>query len=103
MQASSGRVVRQITMTQEAIASIGPVMKGSISRVVLGRKTRSTGQRISHLMTYKGNRSTTRSVYVKKEQLKQARSAIANYKKLKKLVQRLLELNLALFRIRQSQ
>ena len=54
--------------------------------------------RMAYRLTYKDNKQKTRSVYVKKDQLPRMRKMIANYARLKKLIEQLVEANIEIFK-----
>ena len=102
MQDRKEKIRREIVKTQAAMAAIGPALKGSVNKVILGKKSRTLGDRTAYLLTYKGDGNRTKSIYVKKEQLSQVKGMIREYQKLKLTVNRFIELNIALFKIIQS-
>ena len=54
--------------------------------------------RMAYRLTYKDSQQKTRSVYVKKEQLPKMRKMVANYARLKKLIEQLVEVNIEAFK-----
>ena len=52
----------QIAKTLDSIKKTGAILKGSVNRVVLGKKVRSSGNRVAYLLTYKGEKNKTHSV-----------------------------------------
>ena len=92
-----------IARTLQALTSTGPVLKGSVSKVTLGKKVRSQGDRISYLLTYKGEGNITRSLYIPKDRLAEVKLMIRDYRKLKVTLSRLLDLNVKLFKARHMQ
>jgi len=95
------KIEQDIEKTLKALASTGAILKGSISKVTLGQKTRTPGQRVAHLLTYKGEGNTTKSLYVRKDQVAEVERLIRNYQKLKVALAKLLDLNVKLFKSRQ--
>ena len=59
------------------------------------------GERVSYLLTYKGEGNTTKSLYIRKNQVTEVKQMIRNYQELKTAVNRLLDLNVRLFKARQ--
>ena len=100
MQADTLRTEIRKTMT--SLAMTGPLLKGSISKVILGKKTRTRGDRGAYLLTYKGEGNKTKSVYLKKNQLKEVETMIRSYRRLKTDVNKLVELNVKLFKTGQE-
>jgi hypothetical protein len=92
---------KSISTTLATLAGAGAVLKGSISKVTLGKKTRTRGERVSYLLTYKGEGNTTKSLYIRKNQVTEVKQMIRNYQELKTAVNRLLDLNVRLFKARQ--
>jgi hypothetical protein len=95
------RLEKSIATTLATLAGTGVVLKGSISKVTLGKKTRTRGDRVSYLLTYKGEGNVTKSLYIRKDQVTEVKQMIRNHHKLKAAVNRLLELNVRLFKARQ--
>jgi len=54
--------------------------------------------RMAYRLTYKDSQQKTRSVYVKRDQLPRMRKMIANYARLRKLIEQLLEANIEAFK-----
>ena len=53
---------------------------------------------MAYRLTYKDSQQKTRSVYVKKDQLPRMRKMIANYARLRKLIEQLVEVNIEAFK-----
>jgi len=53
---------------------------------------------MAYRLTYKDSRQKTRSVYVKKDQLPRMRKMIANYVRLRKLIEKLVSVNIEVFK-----
>jgi len=96
MQAEKLRM--EIKKTMVSLTRTGPLLKGSINRVTLGKKVRTNGNRVAYLLTYKGEGNKTKSVYIKKTQVTQVQAMIKNYRKLKKSMNKLIDLNVKLFK-----
>jgi hypothetical protein len=54
---------------------------------------------MAYRLTYKDSQQKTRSVYVKRDQLTRMRKMIANYARLKKLIEQLVEANIEAFKV----
>ena len=100
MQADKLRM--EIRKTLKVLAATGPMLKGSVSKVILGKKTRTRGNRVAYLLTYKGEGNKTKSVYIKKDKVKNVETMIQGYRKLKTSVNKLIELNVKLFKTGQT-
>ena len=96
------KVQREIDNTRRTLAAIGPLLKGSVNKVILGKKKSAPGNRIAYLLTYKGEGNRTTSVYVKKDQVTEVRAMLRNYQQIKKILNKLVELNVTLFKTRQA-
>jgi hypothetical protein len=92
------KLQREIQKTLDSLAATRPLLKGSISKVTLSKKTRTRGGRVAHLLTYKGEGNRTKSIYIKNNQLQEVKAMIQNYRKLKTTVNKLITLNVMLFK-----
>ena len=99
MQLNSVRMA--IEKTRNTLATTGPILKGSVSAVMLGKRKRTRGIRVAYLLTYKGDGNRTTSMYVKKAQVAEVKTMIRNYQKLKTTLNKLVELHMKLFKYRQ--
>jgi hypothetical protein len=87
------------------IAQCSDFLRGSITsacstcnRVNCICKGRPKGR--AYRLTYKDKRQKTRTVYISRIQLSEARRMIANYTKMRKLIDELFEINIAIFKKR---
>ena len=94
-------IEKNIGRTLTALTSTGAVLKGSVSKVTLGKKTRTRGDRVAYLLTYKGEGNITKSIYIRKDQVAEVKQMIRNYRKLKVTLSRLLNLNVRRFKAMQ--
>jgi hypothetical protein len=94
-------IEKHIARILPTLAATGAVMKGSLNKVTLGKKTRTRGERIAYLLTYKGDGNITKSLYVPKEQVHEVKQMIRNYQKVKTALIRLLDLNVHRFKAKQ--
>ena len=85
------------------LVEAGGFIKGSISAVcgscarahcVCARKPKAK----SYRLTYKDRMQKTQIVYIPRKRLSEMRRAIANYARLRKLVVRITQLNIAIFK-----
>ena len=95
------RVRMAIEKTRNMLATTGPILKGSVSAVMLGKRKRKRGTRVAYLFTYKGDENRTSSMYVKKSQVAEVKTMIRNYQKLKTTLNKLAELHVKLFKYQQ--
>ena len=97
MQTSKIQV--NIENTRRTLAATGAILKGSVSKVILGKRKRGHGDRVSHLLTYKGDGNVTKSIYIQKTQLATVATMLRNYQKAKQALQKLVELNVQQFKL----
>ena len=85
------------------IAQFPEFVRGSITsvcstcnraRCICSKKS----SRMAYRLTYKDSQQKTRSVYVKKDQLPRMKKMIANYARLRKLIEQLVEVNIEAFK-----
>lgn len=93
---------RVIDTTRLELVATGEVLKGSLSKVILGKRRRASGHRIVYLLTYKRAGNKTRSLYVAHAQVSEVRRLIANYHKARRALDKMAELNVELYRTRQA-
>lgn len=94
------KIEKDIEKALTDLTATGPILKGSLSKVTLGNKTRTPGLRVAYLLTYKGEGNTTKSLYVRKGEVTEVKRMIRNYQKLKVAIGKLLDLNVKLFKSR---
>jgi hypothetical protein len=100
MQDAKIGIRRKIVKELAKLAGLGPILKGTVSKVELGRKRTGAENRVSFLLTYKGKGNKTRTIYVGKKRVTDVNKMIENYKKMKCIVERLVELNVRLFKLK---
>jgi hypothetical protein len=101
MQDRRQKIQRRIDSDLARMAKLGAMLKGTVSEVKLGQRKRGDGQRIAYLLTYKGEGNRTRSVYVPADRVAEVGRMIDNHRKAKAILDRIVELNVALFKIKQ--
>ena len=100
MQANKLRM--EIKKTLNSLSRARPLLKGSISKVILGKKTTAPGNRVAYLLTYKSEENKTKSIYLKKNQINEVKTMIQHYQILKKDINKLIDLNVKLFKATQG-
>ena len=85
------------------LAQFPEFVRGSITSVCstcnrAGCICSKKSSRMAYRLTYKDSQQKTRSVYVKKDQLPRMRKMIANYARLRKLIEQLVEVNIEAFK-----
>jgi hypothetical protein len=92
-QPIQNRIATELTR----IAELGAMLKGTVSPV---RLKRGHGQRITYLLTYKGQGNKTKSIYVSRDRVKEARRMIDNHRKAKASLDKIVELTVDLFKMK---
>lgn len=101
MQEEKRKIEAEIVeLSKSLTANTQSMLKGTVNTVVLGERKRGGGNRESHLLTWKGKGNKTRTVYVSKDRLEKVEEMIANYREAKRTLERIVELNVCLFKIR---
>lgn len=100
MQAKERKILKKIAEELSKLSSYAEILKGTVSKVVLGRKKSKQGRKASYLLTYKGKGNKTKTVYVPKEKVAGVRKMIASYKKARSSIERVVELNVELFKMK---
>ncbi len=85
--------------------ALGPYIRGSITQVCstcnrahcicIGHSSKR-----SHRLTYKDAQQKTKTVYIPRGKLGEVRKMLANYKRMRKLSEQLIEINVELFKSR---
>ena len=74
------------------------MLKGTVSKVVVKSGKAKRRDKIIWQLTYKKDENVTRTIYVREEKLSEAKKRIRNYQKAKSTLNRLLDLNVELFK-----
>jgi len=99
MRDGKKKIESEITKLWTRLAATGGMLKGTVSKVVSGKRADGSGGRESHLLTYKGEGNKTRTVYVSKPRVAEARRMIANYQRARRTLEKIVELNVRLFKM----
>ena len=91
-------ILAAIRRENARLAKTGRMLKGSLNRVVLGKKKVGTGERIAYRLTWKGTGNKTRTLYVSEDKIEAVMRMISNYGKTRKSIEKLVELNVSLFK-----
>ena len=75
---------------------------GTVYKVERRRKNKDGSVRIyeGYQLTYKGEKNITKTIYVNKEKIDEAKKLLNNNKKLNFLLKELLQLNIELFKVK---
>jgi len=101
MQEHRQQIQNRIDSEFAQIVKFAAMLKGTVNEVRLGQRKRGAGQRITYLLTYKGKDNRTKSVYVAADRRAEVERMIANHREAKAILDRVAELNVALFKMRQ--
>lgn len=102
MEKETSNLFRQVKKHLAAIATRGDMLKGSVSKVSLGKMKRKDGERTAYLLTWKDETNKTKTVYISEEDQPEIRQKIANYKKNKQALEKIVQLNVRLFKLGKS-
>ena len=100
MQEGKRGIQQKIKRELAKLSSTGEMLKGSVSKVVLDARRKREGERVSYLLTFKGESNKTRTVYVEKESVDEVKRMIGNYQKAKLVLEQIVELNVRLFKMK---
>lgn len=95
--------IRKREALAEKLAEHADFVRGSITSVcsTCNRARcicRKKSSRIAYRLTYKDRQQKTRTVYVRREQLPKIRKMIANYARVRNLIEQLVETNIEVFK-----
>ena len=77
----------------ELIEKHSRMLKGNIYEINIKKKNPHEKKSNSYHLTYKGNNNITKTIYVKKDEVKNVKQMILNYKKAKSAFDRIVEIN----------
>jgi len=100
MQDPHQAVRQRIAAELARIAGLGAMLKGTVSQIRLGQRKRGGGERIAYLLTYKGKRNKTKSVYVPADRVPEVNDMIHNHREAKTVLDRVVELSAGLLKRR---
>lgn len=80
------------------IATLGPMLKGTVSEVKRGARKNGAGERTTHLLTYKGKDRKTKSVYVPAQRVAEVQDMIARHREATRTLDRVVDLSVGLFK-----
>lgn len=82
------------------LGETGGVLKGSLNAVRSKKGEDAQRRNTGYLLTYKGKGNKTKSVYIRKDKVPEAKRMIRNYKQAKKYLEDMVEMNVKLFKVR---
>lgn len=92
------RIETQITTELSRIATLGPMLKGTVNEVRRKTKKDGTGERTFHLLTYKGKGNKTKSVYVPVLRVTEAQEMVDRHREATRTLNRVVDLSVDLFK-----
>ncbi len=92
------QIRKQISDELARIAQLGPMLKGTVSKVNRGVRKRDRGERTAHLLTYKGKDSKTKSVYVPVRRVGEVQEMVDSHREARRTLDRIVDLSVALFK-----
>ncbi len=98
MSDKQNEIQQQIAEALVQITKIGPMLKGTVSKVKRGARKRGTGERTANLLTYKGKDNKTKSVYVPAQCVEEVQGMIARHRKAVRTIDRVVNLSVELFK-----
>lgn len=97
MELTEKDIEKKIKKTLAALATTGPILKGTLSKVNAKADTKHDG---AHQLTWKGIENKTRIIYVPAVRLAETKKMVLAYKKARLLLEALAELNADLYKIK---
>lgn len=98
MSDKQNQMQEQIAVALARITELGPMLKGTVSKIKRGARKRGTGERTAHLLTYKGKGNKTKSVYVAAQRVEEVQEMIARHREATRTLDRVVDLSVALFK-----
>ena len=105
MQENKANIIKKIDKLMDTLLTKSRMLKGSIYTVSRKRKN-SQGNIVNYegyQLTYKSENNVTKTVYVKKEYLKNVKKLILNYSNARKILEKIIFLNIQLFKRDQNE
>ena len=98
------RLEKKIEIELQKLSQMTRMLKGNLNeiKVTCGNKNCKCNKGYKHQafsITYKGDKNITKSIYVRKNKIKQAKQLIKNYQKAKSLFDTIVDLNIDLFKL----
>lgn len=99
MQMKKQKIEEKINREAQQLPELKRMLKGTINEVTVKSGVASGKKRVVHQLTYKGVGNVTKTIYVKKGMLADAKKMTRNYRKAKECLERIAKLNEELFRM----
>jgi hypothetical protein len=84
MEKKKSRIERQLDRELTVLSDSREMLKGSLTKVSLGKRKRTEGERTAWLLTWKDAGGKTKTLYASEAELPGVRTMLANYKKARK-------------------
>jgi len=102
MENKKSRIERQVERELAVLSARREMLKGSLSKVLLGKRKRAEGERTAWLLTWKDATGKTKTMYVSETELPGVRTMIANYKKARKALDNITRLGVEIVKNRKQ-
>ena len=97
------KIKQKIDLEMLTLSNTKKMLKGTINKVAVKNKRAGEKDSVIHQLTYKGEKNKTKTMYIRAERLKTAKEMVENYQKTKKALNKILELNIELFKLESKQ
>jgi len=94
-------IVKLIKKELETIEKYSSMLRGNIYEIKKNKKSENPKKTSVFHLTYKGDNNVTKTIYVRKEEVKNVKKMLSNYKKAKEAFDRIVEININLLRYRE--
>ena len=102
MEKKKCQVECQLDQEWAALSVRGEMLKGSLSKVSLGKRKRAAGERAAWLLTWKDATGKTKTLYVSETELPGVRTMLANYKDARKRLDTIARMGLEIVKSRKT-
>ena len=102
MEKKKSPIERQLDRELAVLSSHREMLKGSLSKVSLGKRKREEGERTAWLLTWKDDTGKTKTLYVSEAELPGVRTMLANYKKARKALDNITRLGVEIAKSRKQ-
>jgi len=102
MEKKKSQIERQLNRELKVLSDNREMLKGSLSKVSLGKRKRAEGERTAWLLTWKEAKGKTKTLYVSEAELPSIRTMIANHKKARKALDNITKLGVEIVKNRKQ-
>lgn len=93
------KIEQQIEKKLLKLQNIKRMLKGSLNKVSSKSTNKEGKRKVVNQLTYKGKENVTQTIYVSASRLAETKKMIDNYQKAKNILNKILELNVELFKL----